>query len=41
MVAGAPGQQAGPLKRMNLFTAVNDALRIALETDPSAVRFCA
>jgi hypothetical protein len=33
-------QLAGPLKRMNLFTAVNDALRIALETDPSAVSVC-
>lgn len=28
----------GPIKRMNLFTAVNDAMRIALETDESAVR---
>eukprot|EP00899_Mesostigma_viride_P020778 jgi/Mesvir1/28701/Mv19672-RA.1 len=30
---------AGKTKRMNLFTAVNDALRIALESDPSAVLF--
>lgn len=27
-----------PMKRMNLFTAVNDALRIAMEKDSSAVR---
>ena len=26
-------------KRMNLFTAVNDAMRIALKTDPSAIVF--
>lgn len=26
-------------KRMNLFTAINDAMRIALRTDPSAVLF--
>lgn len=26
------------MKRMNLFTAINDAMRIALETDPTAVR---
>lgn len=25
--------------RMNLFTAINDAMRIAMETDPSAVIF--
>lgn len=37
-MAGTGAALAGPLKRMNLFTAVNDALRIALETDPSAVR---
>lgn len=29
-----PGE---PTKRMNLFTAINEALRIALEKDPSAV----
>ena len=26
-----------PTKRMNLFTAVNDAMRVALQTDPSAI----
>lgn len=26
-------------KKMNLFTAVNDAMRVALETDPTAVVF--
>lgn len=26
-----------PKKRMNLFTAVNDAMRVALETDPTAI----
>ena len=36
MPPATPPVAAGPLKRMNLFTAVNDALRIALETDPSA-----
>ena len=29
----------GPLKRMNLFTAVNDAMRIAMKTDDTAVVF--
>jgi len=27
------------LKRMNLFTAVNDAMRVAMQTDPTAVLF--
>ena len=35
-VAGAGG--LGEMKRMNLFTAINDAMRVALETDPTAVR---
>jgi 2-oxoisovalerate dehydrogenase E1 component beta subunit len=26
-------------KRMNLFTAVNDAMRVAMQTDPTAVVF--
>ena len=26
-----------PTKRMNLFTAVNDAMRVALQTDPTAI----
>lgn len=30
---------SGARKRMNLFTAVNDAMRVALETDDSAVVF--
>ena len=30
--------QTGP-KRMNLFTAINDAMRIALDTDPNTVVF--
>jgi 2-oxoisovalerate dehydrogenase E1 component beta subunit len=30
---------AGETKKMNLFTAVNDAMRVALETDPTAVVF--
>jgi hypothetical protein len=28
-----------PLKRMNLFTAINDAMKVALATDPKAVVF--
>ncbi len=28
------------MKRMNLFTAINDALRLAMDKDPSAVRTC-
>lgn len=30
---------AGPKKKMNLFTAINDAMRVALETDPKALVF--
>ena len=26
-------------KRMNLFTAINDAMRVAMQTDPSAIVF--
>jgi hypothetical protein len=26
-----------PTKRMNLFTAVNDAMRVSLQTDPTAI----
>jgi 2-oxoisovalerate dehydrogenase E1 component beta subunit len=29
----------GPTKKMNLFTAVNDAMRVALREDPNAVIF--
>lgn len=31
--------QAAATKRMNLFSAVNDAMSIALETDPTAIVF--
>lgn len=37
--AGAARQASTETKRMNLFTAVNDAMRIALQTDPTAVVF--
>lgn len=30
---------AGPRERMNLFTAINDAMRVALESDPTAAIF--
>jgi len=32
-------EQAPQTKRMNLFTAINDAMRVAMATDPSAVVF--
>lgn len=35
----ARGLSTVETKRMNLFTAVNDAMRIALKSDPSAVVF--
>jgi 2-oxoisovalerate dehydrogenase E1 component beta subunit len=35
----ASGETTPKTKRMNLFTAINDAMRIALETDPTAVIF--
>jgi hypothetical protein len=42
-VARLPNQsvrhQTTETKRMNLFTAVNDAMRIAMRTDPTAVLF--
>eukprot|EP00922_Rhytidocystis_sp_ex-Travisia-forbesii_P071136 GHVS01106152.1.p1 GENE.GHVS01106152.1~~GHVS01106152.1.p1 ORF type:complete len:403 (-),score=68.27 GHVS01106152.1:339-1547(-) len=34
-----PRQDRGPTERMNLFTAVNNAMHIALETDPTACVF--
>lgn len=33
------GGEGGKRKKMNLFTAINDAMRVALETDPTAVIF--
>lgn len=29
----------GETKKMNLFTAVNDAMRVAMQTDPTAIVF--
>jgi hypothetical protein len=38
----AAATSAGEERRsMNMFTAINDALRVALETDPTAVRVVA
>jgi 2-oxoisovalerate dehydrogenase E1 component beta subunit len=40
--AAAPATVEGgavEMRRMNLFTAINDAMRVALETDPTAVIF--
>ena len=37
-VAGAVNLSSGT-RRMNLFTAVNDAMRVAMETDPTAIVF--
>lgn len=36
-LSAAPATTGVPMKRMNLFTAVNDAMRVALQTDPNAV----
>lgn len=39
--AAAPNsiEDAGPTRKMNLFTAINDAMRVALQTDPTTVVF--
>jgi hypothetical protein len=35
----AVAQHHGEVKQMNLFTAINDAMSIAMETDPTAICF--
>merc|ERR1719199_1140789 len=38
-VAKVSSANEGELKRMNLFTALNDAMRVAMKTDDSAIVF--
>jgi hypothetical protein len=37
-LSAATAAEGGERKQMNMFTAINDALRVAMETDPTAVR---